>query len=90
MSTHDDLDRVREELRITCADATDLATELREGTLVDGDEGRVRDHLAGCEACAVWVAQVDRAAELAARTRPRDTDVPAGDLERLMEAWRQR
>lgn len=53
-----DAEFVRNQLRITCADALELMTEFLDRTLSAADHERFRAHLHGCEACAVFLDQL--------------------------------
>jgi anti-sigma factor RsiW len=54
----DDNDVIRADLKISCADALELMTDLLEGALSSGDAERMRAHLEGCEACSVYLDQL--------------------------------
>ena len=54
----DNLDATRRLLAISCADALELMTDHLEGALSDADAARMRAHLAGCEACGVYLDQL--------------------------------
>lgn len=49
---------IRNQLRITCADALELMTEFLDRALSPTDQERFRAHLGGCEACAVYLDQL--------------------------------
>lgn len=53
-----DTDSLREQLQITCADATEILTDFLDQTLSAGDQRRLRAHLNGCQACAVYLDQL--------------------------------
>lgn len=53
-----EVEATQRELRITCADAIERMTDWLEDVLVDGDRQRLDDHLAGCQACGVYLDQV--------------------------------
>ena len=54
----EDMDATRRQLAISCADALELMTDHLEGALSDADAARMRAHLAGCEACSVYLDQL--------------------------------
>ena len=54
----EDPDAIRRLLAISCADALELMTDHLEGALSDADAERMRAHLAGCEACQVYLDQL--------------------------------
>jgi anti-sigma factor RsiW len=60
----DDPDATRRLLAISCADALELMTDHLEGALSDADAARMRAHLAGCEACRVYLDQLRATIEI--------------------------
>ena len=54
----EDLDAIRRQLAISCADALELTTDHLEGALSEADAARMRAHLDGCEPCAVYLDQM--------------------------------
>jgi anti-sigma factor RsiW len=54
----DDMEAVRRQLAISCADALELMTDHLEGALSEADAARMRAHLNGCEACKVYLDQL--------------------------------
>jgi anti-sigma factor RsiW len=54
----EDMDAIRRQLAISCADALELMTDHLEGALSDADAARMRAHLDGCEACKVYLDQL--------------------------------
>jgi len=60
----EDLDATRRLLAISCADALELMTDHLEGALSDADAARMRAHLAGCEACSVYLDQLRATIEI--------------------------
>ena len=54
----DDVDATRRLLAISCADALELMTDHLEGALSPADAARMYAHLAGCEACKVYLDQL--------------------------------
>jgi anti-sigma factor RsiW len=74
---------------MTCRQVVQLLTEYRDGALSSADRARVEEHLAGCDACTAFFAQLRTTqrvvAELAA------VEVPAAlrsDLLRAFRDWR--
>lgn len=53
-----DADDTRRMLAITCSDALELMTDHLEGALSAADAARMRAHLQGCEACALFLDQL--------------------------------
>lgn len=60
----EDMDATRRLLAISCADALELMTDHLEGALSDADAARMRAHLAGCEACRVYLDQLRATIEI--------------------------
>lgn len=54
----DDVGAVRRQLAISCADALELMTDHIEGALSRDGAQRMREHLAGCEPCGVYLDQL--------------------------------
>jgi anti-sigma factor RsiW len=77
----DDPDTTRRTLAISCADALELMTDYLEGALSEGDASRMRAHLAGCEACKVYLDQLRATIEIVRETGPAEEF--AVDPERL-------
>jgi anti-sigma factor RsiW len=66
----EDLDETRRLLAISCADALELMTDHLEGAMSDADAARMRAHLAGCEACQVYLDQLRATIEIVRTTGP--------------------
>ena len=66
----EDLDATRRLLAITCADALELMTDHLEGALSEADSKRMRAHLAGCEACSVYLDQLRATIEIVRGNAP--------------------
>jgi anti-sigma factor RsiW len=66
----EDLNETRRLLAISCADALELMTDHIEGALSDSDASRMRAHLAGCEACKVYLDQLRATIEIVRETGP--------------------
>jgi anti-sigma factor RsiW len=60
----ENMDETRRLLAISCADALELMTDHLEGALSDADAVRMRAHLAGCEACKVYLDQLRATIEI--------------------------
>ena len=52
------MDATRRLLAITCADALELMTDHLEGALSEADAARMRAHLEGCQACKLFLDQL--------------------------------
>ena len=66
----DDLDNIRHQLAISCADALELMTDHLEGALSQADAARMRAHLDGCEACNVYLHQLRATIEIVREAGP--------------------
>lgn len=66
----EDLNETRRLLAISCADALELMTDHIEGALSDTDAARMRAHLAGCDACKVYLDQLRATIEIVRKTGP--------------------
>ena len=60
-------------LAISCADALGLMTDHLEGDLSEADAVRMRAHLAGCEACRVYLDQLRATIEIVREAGPSET-----------------
>jgi anti-sigma factor RsiW len=81
-------DSIRAQLRISCADSTMLLTEYDEEALAASDRERLEAHLAGCQACGVYLDQLRVTAHAIRRLRPSSVD--ADTMARLVEIYRHR
>jgi len=66
----DDIDATRRLLAISCADALELMTDFLEGALSHADVERMHAHLAGCEACKVYLDQLRATIRIVGETGP--------------------
>jgi anti-sigma factor RsiW len=66
----EDLDATRRLLAISCADALELMTDHLEGALSEADAERMRAHLAGCQACSVFLDQLRATIEIVHESGP--------------------
>jgi anti-sigma factor RsiW len=66
----DDVDATRRLLAISCADALELMTDHLEGALSEADAARMHAHLAGCEACQVYLDQLRATIRIVGDTGP--------------------
>lgn len=64
-----DATSARDKLRISCADSIELMTAYLELALETSDLARFRSHLAGCEACSVFLDQLGRTIQVVASVR---------------------
>lgn len=85
-----DLDRTRYELRITCADAIELVTEYLDDALSPDDREHFTTHLAGCDACRVFVDQLRATVRISSEAVDRTVSVAPPDLSRLLDEFDRR
>lgn len=85
-----DPDETRRVLQISCADALELMTDFLEHALSPADAARMRAHLAGCEACGVYLDQL-RATIRVARASLADEEfaVAPDRVEDLVQLFRR-
>jgi|tagenome__1003787_1003787.scaffolds.fasta_scaffold20961209_3 anti-sigma factor RsiW len=84
--THDDIDSTDDVEDVPCQDIVELVTGYVEGTLDPATTAAVEAHLAGCDACRVYVEQIRETIELLGHL-PKDT-LSAGTTASLIEAFR--
>ena len=72
---------------LDCRDLVELVTEYLEGTLSEADRRRFEEHLAECDGCTDYVAQMGVTIELTGHLRTDDVDPIA--LETLLDAFRR-
>lgn len=83
-------DDIRRRLQITCSDSLSLMTEHLEQTLSASDKKRFRAHLAGCEACAVYLDQLELTVDVTGSIAGDDTyEVDQPTMDRLVELFRE-
>lgn len=85
-----DADATRRLLRISCADALELMTDHLEDALSEADAARMRDHLAGCQPCSVFLDQLRATIAVVqdAGSEQQDFAVDPGRVESLKELFR--
>lgn len=85
-----DVDRIREQLQISCADALELMTDHIEGALSPADAARFRAHLSGCEPCSVFLDQLRATILIAGDAAPREEyAIEPNRVEALVELFRR-
>lgn len=71
---------------LDCSDLVELVTEYFEGSLPEADRRQFEEHLADCDGCTDYVAQMRTTIELTGRLRTDDIDPIA--LDALLDAFR--
>ena len=74
-----------------CREVVELMTDYLEGALSAADVARFEDHIAGCDGCRAYLAQMRETRRLTGRLA--DEPVPDGLREELVAAfktWRAR
>jgi anti-sigma factor RsiW len=74
---------------MTCRQVVQLLTDYLEGALSATDRARVDEHLAGCDGCTAFLAQLQTASRVVAGLA--EVEVPAplrADLLRAFRDWR--
>lgn len=85
-----DAEFIRDRLVITCADALDLMTVFLDEALGDDDRQRLQTHLAGCEACSVYLDQLKQTVEVVATVKGADSyAVDDQTMDELLERFRE-
>lgn len=84
-----DATSARDKLRISCADSIELMTAYLELALETSDLARFRSHLAGCEACSVFLDQVGRTVQVVASLKgSQEYEVDELTMDRLVDRFR--
>ena len=85
-----DVDRIREQLQISCADALELMTDHMEGALSPADTARFLAHLSSCEPCSVFLDQLRATIVIAGEAAPDEEYAVEPDrVEALVELFRR-
>jgi anti-sigma factor RsiW len=71
---------------LTCEELVELITDYLEGAMPPADRDRFEDHLAHCEGCRTYLAQVQRTISTAGSLS--GESIPAPARARLLEAFR--
>jgi anti-sigma factor RsiW len=76
---------------LVCRDAVELVTDYLEGTLTRRHRRRFEAHLADCDHCAEYLAQVRATIEATGRVEPDDLSPEAQEgLIDLYRSWREK
>ena len=71
---------------MTCRQVVELMTDYLEGALSLEDRARFEEHIAGCDGCTAYLAQLRRTREILGRLAAEP--VPASIEGQLLEAFR--
>jgi anti-sigma factor RsiW len=71
---------------MTCRQVVELMTNYLEGALSAIDRARFEEHIAGCDGCTAYLAQLRTARRIMGRLA--DEPVPATVEKELLEAFR--
>ena len=71
---------------MTCRQVVELMTDYLEGALSAIDRARFEEHIAGCDGCTAYLAQLRIARKITGRLA--DEPVPALVEKELLEAFR--
>ena len=83
----DDLFFIRNELRITCADAVELMTDYLDEALSPADLEHFETHLSLCEGCQAFLDQINRTITLTSASATTTVDVLPGNFDELLAAF---
>ena len=72
---------------MTCRQVVKLLTDYLEGALSATDRARVEEHLAGCDGCTAFLAQLRTAGRVAAGLA--EVELPAPLRTELLRAFRE-
>ncbi len=72
---------------LTCQELVELVTHYLEGALAAADRQRFEAHLAACDGCTRYLAQMRETIRLTGGLR--EADLPAEARERLLAAFRR-
>ena len=74
---------------VVCQEVVEMVTDYLEGALTPADHHRLERHLAGCEHCTEYLAQMRETIRLTGRLTPEDlTPAMRSDFTDLYRRWR--
>jgi anti-sigma factor RsiW len=74
---------------LSCQELVELVTAYLEGALPRRQRRRFEQHISGCDACTIYLAQMRATIELTGRLRVEDLDPEAeADLLAAFRGWR--
>ena len=82
----DDQEFIKNEPRITCADAVELVTDYLDDALNPRDLDDFRTHLGLCEGCQVFLDQVKQTVTLVSHSRNTTVDLEPANMDELLAA----
>lgn len=82
----DDNEFLRNDLRITCADAVELVTDYLDAALSESDRDDFETHLSLCEGCQVFVDQVRQTVTLTSQSRDTTIQLEPSNMDELLAA----
>lgn len=71
---------------MTCRQVVELMTDYLEGNLPDRERARFEEHIAGCDGCRAYLAQLRTTREMVGRIA--DEPMPVSVERELIEAFR--
>ena len=83
-------DFVANPLVLRCTEVIELVTDYLDDALDAGDKNAIERHLAGCEGCVIFVAQIRRTVEITAAVGRRENITPLANLGALSALVAQR
>jgi predicted anti-sigma-YlaC factor YlaD len=78
---------VDNELRITCADAVELATDFLDDALSRDDLANFEAHLTLCEGCRVYLDQMRRTITITTESRDRTVELTPANFDQLLDRF---
>jgi anti-sigma factor RsiW len=73
---------------VTCQELVELVTDYLEGSLAPADLRRFEEHIAACDGCLEYLAQLRRTIELTGTLTPDDlTPEAESDLVYAFRSW---
>ncbi len=81
-----DSEFIKNDLRITCADAVELVTDYLESALSASDLGAFEAHLDLCEGCQAFVDQIRKTVTLTSRSRDTTVELEPANMDDLLAA----
>ena len=71
---------------MTCRQVVELMTDYLEGALSEPDRARFEEHIAGCDGCRAYLAQLSTTRKVLRKLA--DEPIPAGLQSELLDAFR--